>query len=151
VTVLLGNGDGSFKSASDYVPFNVSAIGCQIAKGIPTPGAATFGDFNGDGKPDMAIADASNCLVAVFLNNGDGTFTESGTYHAGGYQPSGLIDVIMDGGEPAKSLKNFGFAPCVFPASRADGPTRLDCDNEDNHRCRFSYCPDCQYLRGSAC
>ena len=39
----------------------------------------------------MAMADASNCLVAVFLNNGDGTFTESGTYHAGGYQPSGSI------------------------------------------------------------
>ena len=32
------------------------------------------GDFNGDGKPDLAILNADN-TISIFLGNGDGTFT----------------------------------------------------------------------------
>src|SRR5205085_6042782 len=37
------------------------------------PNKVRAGDFNGDGKPDLAIADAGG-EVLIMLNNGDGTF-----------------------------------------------------------------------------
>jgi hypothetical protein len=51
VTVLLGNGDGTFRNAVTY--------------GAPT-GPMGVGDLNGDGKPDLAIAGAN---VQVLLNS----------------------------------------------------------------------------------
>jgi len=46
------------------------------------PNAITLGDFNNDGKPDIAVANAcadklceTNGVVKVLLNNGGGTFT----------------------------------------------------------------------------
>src|SRR5579871_5618197 len=81
-TVLLGNGNGSFKSGRNYVPFIVTnGFRCSIGNGDPNPSTVTFADFNGDGKPDMAVSDANNCNIAIFLNNGDGTFTESANYN----------------------------------------------------------------------
>jgi hypothetical protein len=61
--ILLGNGDGTF---SPY------------GNGITLPfysGLVETGDFNGDGKLDVAIApQTSTGGVYVFLGNGDGTF-----------------------------------------------------------------------------
>jgi hypothetical protein len=37
-----------------------------------SPRSATVGDLNGDGKPDLAIADEDEDSVAVLLNRGDG-------------------------------------------------------------------------------
>jgi FG-GAP-like repeat/Abnormal spindle-like microcephaly-assoc'd, ASPM-SPD-2-Hydin len=66
----LGNGDGTFKS-----PVTI-AIACG-AVWVAT------GDFNGDGKTDLAVA-SRDCNpgtngVSIFLGNGDGTFTAKGT------------------------------------------------------------------------
>jgi hypothetical protein len=59
VAILLGNGDGTFRPAAS-VPTN----------GIPE--SISVGDFNGDGKPDMVVANTSS--AAIFLGDGDGTF-----------------------------------------------------------------------------
>ena len=40
------------------------------------------GDFNGDGKPDLATV--SDSLVSIFLGRGDGTFNAAGNFLAGG-------------------------------------------------------------------
>ncbi len=66
--IFLGNGDGTFGAATSF------------AAGINTRSIAV-GDFNGDGKQDLAetIHDGDN--VAVFLGNGDGSF-DSGTHYA---------------------------------------------------------------------
>src|SRR5258705_13688798 len=38
------------------------------------PDYVTSGDLNGDGKPDLAAANAQSDNVSVLLNNGNGTF-----------------------------------------------------------------------------
>ena len=68
VSVLLGNGDGTFQAA---VNFDAA---------MAAPQFVLTGDFNGDGKLDVAVfspGDATNNLtgtVSVLLGNGDGTF-----------------------------------------------------------------------------
>jgi uncharacterized repeat protein (TIGR01451 family) len=68
VSVLLGNGDGTFQSAVNY------------DAGIAAPEEIFVGDFNGDGKWDVLVfiaGDAANSVVgevSVLLGNGDGTF-----------------------------------------------------------------------------
>src|SRR5206468_6958219 len=80
VSVLLGNGDGTFQPARSF------AAG-------PNPTSVVAGDFNGDGKLDLAIADyGSNddsnsttvaTTVSVLLGKGDGTFQAAQTFEAG--------------------------------------------------------------------
>jgi hypothetical protein len=70
ISVLLGNGDGTFQAHVDY------AIG-QDSRGITT------GDFNGDGRLDLAVATNDNS-VAILLGNGDGTFQPPSVYQLKG-------------------------------------------------------------------
>ena len=60
VFILLGNGDGTFTLKTTLT-------------GISNPQSLTLGDFNGDGKLDMAVVDRTTNSVSVFLGNGDGT------------------------------------------------------------------------------
>jgi hypothetical protein len=61
VSVLLGNGDGTFQPKTDY------------ATGT-TPASIAVGDFNGDGKADLVVANKGSNNLSVLLGNGDGTF-----------------------------------------------------------------------------
>ena len=61
VSVLLGNGDGTFG-----VPF---AEPSQYAAGS-YPHFVAVGDFNGDGFPDLAVADVGSNSVAILINDG---------------------------------------------------------------------------------
>lgn len=63
VTVLLGNGDGTFQPGALYP--------CCTPGGEPL--TVTAADLNKDGHPDIEIADAAGG-VDVLLNNGNGTF-----------------------------------------------------------------------------
>jgi type II secretory pathway component GspD/PulD (secretin) len=65
VSVLLGNGDGTFVEAAGS-PF---AVGTQ-------PRAVVVADFNGDGKLDFAVANSGDNSISVFEGNGDGTFAQ---------------------------------------------------------------------------
>jgi hypothetical protein len=66
----LGNGDGTFRAAVNY---DVGSL----------PSSAAVGDFNGDGKLDVAVTNAGNNNVSVLLGNGDGTLQAAANYGTG--------------------------------------------------------------------
>jgi len=68
VTILLGNGDGSFAGPREI----------RLAQGS-FPAALAVGDFNGDGKLDLAVANAHDNSVTILTGNGDGTFSTTST------------------------------------------------------------------------
>jgi Bacterial Ig-like domain (group 3)/FG-GAP-like repeat len=77
VSVLLGNGDGSFQAQQPY-PIGVEPI------------AVAVGDFNSDGAPDLAVVDFAGSLI-VLLNNGDGTFTPERQTFPAGTEPMAIV------------------------------------------------------------
>ena len=50
----------------------------QFQTGL-NPQAVAVGDFNGDGKPDLAVVNAASNTVSILLGNGDGTFQSQTT------------------------------------------------------------------------
>jgi hypothetical protein len=48
-----------------------------------SPTSITVGDFNGDGKLDLVVANSGSSNVSVLLGNGDGTFQTAVNYGAG--------------------------------------------------------------------
>jgi hypothetical protein len=70
VSILLGNGDGTFQAANN------------IAAG-KNPVSVAVGDFNGDGRLDLVVANHGNNTVSVLLGNGNGTFQAHVDYATG--------------------------------------------------------------------
>jgi hypothetical protein len=118
VSVLLGNGDGTFQTHRDYAVGQ--AIGLAIA------------DFNNDGKQDLVVAngfprctldqygDPHFCVddsnVSVLLGNGDGTFKSAVNYDTqngpfvvavGDLNGDGILDIVT--GNPQIDI--FGDVP----------------------------------------
>lgn len=76
VSILLGNGNGSFQPQVTY------------ATGLGPQGIAV-GDFNRDGKLDLAITNDLAGTVSILSGNGDGTF-QSHVDYATGLEPFGV-------------------------------------------------------------
>ena len=69
--VFLGNGDGTFTQLSTPAFRRTDSISGAYA-------SLAVGDFNKDGKLDLAVG--SGQTIAVYLGNGDGTFTAGQAY-----------------------------------------------------------------------
>jgi hypothetical protein len=81
VSILLGNGDGSFQSAVNYPAGKY-------------PSAVAAADFNGDGRLDLAVTDNSG--IWILLGNGNGTFQPAVAFRAGLY-PKGVAVADFNG------------------------------------------------------
>jgi hypothetical protein len=93
--VLLGNGDGTFQAAVDYDSGGAGANGLAIA------------DVDGNGKPDLLVANWVTNSVGVLLGNGDGTFQSAVTYSSGGLYPMAIIASDLNGdGKPDIVVRN---------------------------------------------
>ena len=94
VSVLLGNGDGTFQPHMDF------GVGV-------TPMSLAIADFNGDGKPDLAVTNANLGLgntVSILTGKGNGTFNphvdytvvnEPGPIVAADFNHDGKIDLAV--------------------------------------------------------
>jgi FG-GAP-like repeat len=85
VSILLGNGDGTFQPQVSYL--TASLIDNQT-----NPQMIAIGDFNQDGKPDLAIA--TTAALSILLGNGDGTFQSH-------------VDIPLAGGAGAIATADF--------------------------------------------
>jgi len=117
VAILLGDGDGTFQDAVVY------AAGSSGGG----PYFVTTGDFNGDGKLDVAVAVSGDNAVAVLLGNGDGTFQSSVEYPTmatpldvvvGDFNGDGKLDLAISGYSISVLLGNGDgsfHAPVLYP------------------------------------
>jgi hypothetical protein len=73
-----------------------------------SPSGIQAGDFNGDGKPDIALLNTdlstNKVVISIFLNNGDGTFrapvnnvleNPSDTFAVGDFDRNGTLDIVV--------------------------------------------------------
>jgi hypothetical protein len=98
LSVLLGNGDGTFQPPATYATSGKNSGWVSVA------------DLNGDGKLDAVLSSLNifipNGIVSVLLGRGDGTFEPAVTYDSGGYAApelaladvngDGRLDIIVD-------------------------------------------------------
>lgn len=99
VSVLRGNGNGTFQTAVPYATVLNS-----------TPTALAIADFNDDSYPDVVVANGITDSISVFLGKGDGTLlqrvdynTNAGTFAlaVGDFDHDGKMDVAaISGGTP---------------------------------------------------
>jgi hypothetical protein len=91
ISILLGNGNGTFGSASTFA--------------APQSSWIATGDFNGDGKLDLLSADWVNNTVSIRLGNGNGTFGAPLSYPTssypgftavGDFNGDGKLDFVVD-------------------------------------------------------
>src|SRR5207247_5763220 len=107
VGVLLGNGDGTFQAAVSY------------GSGGSGPVSLAVGDVNGDGKPDLLVANqcsnrnnSNSCtgLLTVLLGSGDGKLQAAVSYASGGATPSSIVLGDISGNETPNVPLNNHFA-----------------------------------------
>lgn len=70
ISILLNNGAGGFRAATAYT------VGIA-------PQAAAVADFNGDGKPDLVVANRDSSNISVLIGKGDGTFGAATNFPTG--------------------------------------------------------------------
>ncbi len=87
VQIYMGKGDGTFTVGQAFA---------TDTAGNPWPLNLVTGDFNHDGKLDLAVVNNDSETIGILLGNGDGTFGTPTPYAISGY-PYGLAAADLNG------------------------------------------------------
>ena len=91
ISVMLGNGDGTFSGPTSYPGVSTSPY-------FGGPRSVALGDANGDGHPDIVVTTPDAATASLLINNGDGTFAPRQDFVTGADPVAPLIaDVNGDG------------------------------------------------------
>ncbi|MGH9702725.1 MAG: FG-GAP repeat domain-containing protein, partial [Candidatus Acidiferrales bacterium] len=99
VSILLGNGDGTFQSPLIFT------VG-HADRTVTGPVALVAGDFNRDGKLDLALALQFSGTAGILPGNGDGTFGAMVEFPANeaptdivsaDFNGDGILDLVLSG------------------------------------------------------
>ncbi len=94
VSILLGNVSGTFQPAVNY------AVGIS-------PLSVAVGDFNADGRPDLAVSNFDSDNVSILLGNVSGTFQRAVNYAVGISPLSVAVGDFNADGRPDLAVSNF--------------------------------------------
>ena len=122
IAVLLGRGDGTFKSPKEYYAAGNGLRSIAVA------------DLDGDGKQDIVAVNGSDSTVSVLLGKGDGTFnaqteeqaqagdgTPAPSYAVGSGAVSVAIADVNNDGKPDILVTNFDDATISVLLGNGDG------------------------------
>jgi hypothetical protein len=112
MAILLGNGDGTFQPARNYLT------------GI-NPNAISTGDFNGDGKLDIILSADTDNAIDVFLGNGDGTFQPYLASPTGGADTYGVAVGDFNGDGKLDVATGSGAGEVMIMLGNGDGTFHL--------------------------
>jgi hypothetical protein len=96
VSVLLGNGNGSFQPRVDY-----------LFSGLPQPKSILASDFNNDTKPDIVVINGSG--ASVLLGNGDGTLQPPVNYGSSNFATSVAVGDFNADSKIDLAVSSYGF------------------------------------------
>jgi hypothetical protein len=95
VTILIGDGSGNFAAGAGS-PFSAGT----------GPRSIVTGDFNRDGKPDLAVANSSSNNVTILIGDGSGNFAAPVAYAAGTGPRSIVTGDFNRDGKPDLAVAN---------------------------------------------
>ncbi len=93
VSILLGVGNGTFQAPVNY----------NVGNG---PDCVVVGDFNGDGRPDLAVANGNGTTVSILTGNANGTFQAAVNYNVGNSPKSIAVGDFNADGRPDLAVSN---------------------------------------------
>ncbi|MDQ4123438.1 MAG: VCBS repeat-containing protein [Acidobacteriota bacterium] len=126
ISILFGTGDGRFGNPVVYT------VGSNAR-------SLRVGDFNGDSRPDLAVANRSSNTVSLLINSGSGSFSQTLNYLSGilpnaidigDFNRDRRLDVIA-ANQIGATL--FGFAPgtlSILTNSCREAITKTDYDGD---------------------
>jgi hypothetical protein len=122
------SGDGGNAPAVSPRVKQTIAVPAQNGAGVPAnyttgnnPQSVAVGDFNGDGIPDLAVANAGDLTVSIFLGAGGGFF-QSAQLFSSGSDPYAIAVADLNGdGKPDLAVANSADSTVSVLIGNGDG------------------------------